>query len=143
MKRQPINKTEPYKSVMFLTVLFCVLSLVETGCTGNSTENCSSIQQAFISKVDGSKTGNINQDIPFTVYFGINNGCGKYGSITETVSGNTRTVSVNAKYEGCVCTAMASVISTIYTFKTSQSGIYYLKFSQGNNSFIIDTLTIQ
>jgi hypothetical protein len=143
MKRQPINKTEPLKSVMFLTVLFCVLLLVETGCTGNITENCSSIQQAYIGKVDGSKTGNINQDISFTVYFGINSGCGKYGSITETVSGNTRTVSVNAKYEGCACTAMAGVITTNYIFKTSQAGIYYFKFSQGNNSFIIDTLTIQ
>lgn len=129
--------------LQLLLIVIWILQLVQIGCQSNNSDNCSSIQQAYITKVDGNTIGNVNQEIPFTVYFGINSGCGKYGTPSESILGNTRTISVNAKYEGCACTAIAGVISTIYTFKTTQAGTYYLKFLQGNNTFITDTLIIQ
>ena len=137
------SKNTQTKTVQLFWMLILCSIIIQMSCQKKSTENCSSTEQAFIGKVDGIKSGNVNQEIPFTVYFGLNNGCGKYGTVIENISGNTRTISVNATYIGCACTLMAGVISTNYIFKTTQAGTYYLKFLQGNNTFITDTLIIQ
>lgn len=104
---------------------------------------CLSYEQAFVGHVDGNSIGQINQEINFQVSFGCHNGCGQFGHFEEIVSGNTRTIIVNAKYEGCACTQDAPSRTATYKFKTSQAGTYLLKFQQANNTFLTDTLTVQ
>ncbi|MFI5221849.1 MAG: hypothetical protein ACHQK8_05960 [Bacteroidia bacterium] len=112
-------------------------------CKNNpDNNNCSSNPLAPVTKVDGSKIGTASQPMPFIVYFPGNSGCAQSGVLTESVSGNTRTISVNVKYVGCVCTAIASVMQINYTFTPVAAGTYYLKFTQDNNTFLIDTLAV-
>ncbi len=95
-----------------------------------------SYERAFVSKVEGSTTGQVNQEIALQVYFGCHNGCGQFGNFEENISANTRTIIVNAKYEGCVCTQEVPVRIGSYKFKTSQAGIYYLKFLKESNTYL-------
>ncbi len=106
-------------------------------------EQCIIYSQAPVSNVEGPSTAEINQYVPFTVYFGCYNGCGQFGFFSEEFSENTLTITVNAKYEGCICTQDAPTRQTIYNFKTSKAGTYFLKFFQTGNSYLVDTLIVQ
>lgn len=121
------------------TTIFFVIACVSC----RNDKNCLLYEQAFVSKVEGSSNGQINQEISLQVYFGCNNGCAQFGNFEENISGNTRTIIVNARYEGCFCIQIAPTLIETYKFKTSQAGTYYLKFLQRNNTYLTDTLTIQ
>jgi hypothetical protein len=118
--------------------------IVLTSCNKDSNnKDCLSYEPAFVGIVEGPSTGQVNEEINFQVIFGVHNGCGQFGSFEESSEGNSRTISVTAKYEGCGCTNDAPGRIGTYKFKTSQAGTYYLKFLQVNNVYLIDTLTIQ
>lgn len=85
----------------------------------------------------------VNQEIILTVSFGCYNGCGQFGSFDEVISGNATTITVNAKYEGCICTQDAPIRQTTYKFKKSQAGTFDLKFLQAENTYLIHTITVQ
>ncbi|MCF8429972.1 MAG: hypothetical protein K9G64_07555 [Bacteroidia bacterium] len=106
-------------------------------------KKCIEIKQAAITSTLTPAIGLSNTIIPIVIKFGINSGCGKYYSTEETSLGNTRTIKVNAIYEGCVCTAIAGTIATTYNFKANNIGTYILNFSGYNNTFITDTIVIQ
>ncbi|MBC7642772.1 MAG: hypothetical protein H7174_10625 [Flavobacterium sp.] len=88
-------------------------------------------------------TGNVNQVIPITLNFTVFNGCGCFGNITETNVGNTKTLTVNAKYEGCICTLPVYDVNTTYTFTGTTIGIHTIKFAQPDGSFLSYTINIQ
>lgn len=117
-----------YKLILLKQIagLLLVIALF-TNC-GKKNSNCLSYEDTFVSKVDGSKTGKVNQVMTFQVYFGCHSGCGQFSSFKENVVGNIRTVIVNAKYEGCTCTADAPTRMATFSFTPSQPGTYYLKF---------------
>jgi len=121
--------------------IFLIIILLFIQCKNNS-DTCDSTVVSGITNVTGPKTGNINQELLFTVYYGWNNGCAKSSVLNESISGNTITLSVNTKYSGCACTMVASLQSTTYTFKATQAGIYFLNFVQSTNQFITDTITV-
>jgi hypothetical protein len=138
---------DPYKfkaskliaGMLLITTFFTNCSKDNSG----KSSNCISYEQAFVSKVDGDKKGRVNQEMTFQVYFGCHSGCGQFSSFQESVSGNTRTVIVNAKYEGCICTMDAPTRMVSYKFTPSESGVYYLRFPKAENAYLTDTLTIQ
>ncbi len=126
--------------IIFITLYYTIC--INAGCKKRE-DSCISYIQASVSKIESPSQGNINQDIDLTVYFGCSNGCGQFGSFSETSSDFERTIIVTAKYEGCICTQDVPTRKTIYKFKTSQPGVYYLKFWQQNNVYLVDTLNIQ
>lgn len=130
-----------FKAPKLITGALMITTLF-TSC-GKSNNKCLSYEQAFVSKVDGSKTGKVNQIMTFQVYFGCHSGCGQFSSFNENVVGNTRTIIVTAKYEGCFCTTDAPTRMATFSFTPSQPGIYYLKFLKFSNTYFVDTLTIQ
>ena len=91
----------------------------------------------------GANTALVNQEVVLTVSFGCFNGCGQFGNFEETTTGNTSTINVNAKYEGCICTQDAPIRTTLYKFKKSQTGTYELKFWQGASSYLTYTIIVQ
>lgn len=107
----------------------------------NST--CLSYQSGPVTKVDGPNTGVINQEIFLLVSFGCNSDCGDFGYFEQSFSGNTTTINVIAKYEGCFCTQGAPIRQTIYKFNSAQTGTYYLKFLKTPGNYLIDTITIR
>lgn len=123
-------------------IVVCILILSGSyGCTAN--DSCLYYEPAYVNKVDVFRTGSVNQDIKFYIYFNCYNGCGQFGNFDISTSGNTRTILVNAKYEGCICTLNVPVLLTSYTFRSSQPGTFYFRFQTDQNSWLTDTLTIQ
>lgn len=104
---------------------------------------CLTIQQANITSTFTPTNGLKNTLIPISVNYGIASGCGQFYSLDESTNGNKRTIKVNVKYEGCVCTAIAGTLETNYNFTATNGGIYYLKFMENSNSFHVDTIVIQ
>ena len=81
-----------------------------------------------------SATGNVIQVIPVSLNFTIFDGCGGFGNITETNVGNTKTLTVSAKYEGCICTLPVFDVNTTCNFTATTPGIHTIKFAQPDGS---------
>jgi len=78
----------------------------------------------------------INKPVQVEVQFGVSNGCGQFGKFLESSNGNTRTIEVEAKYIGCICTQDIPIRNTQYEFLTSEPGVYRLMFKSGKSNFI-------
>lgn len=104
---------------------------------------CISYEQAPVLSANVPSSGNVNQVIPIPVVFVVHNGCGGFDSITETSSGNTKTIIVKAKYEGCLCTQSIGNIQTTYNFTATTTGIHTIKFLKADGNFLTYSISIQ
>jgi hypothetical protein len=124
--------------------IYTTILLIAFNCTiKKDVDTCISFKKGPVSKVEGPVTAMPNQEIVLTVFFTCFNGCGQFGSLNETTNGNTTTIVVNAKYEGCVCTQDVPTRTTPYKFKKTQQGVYTLKFYQSDSAFINHTIVVQ
>ncbi len=120
------------------------LIVILGGCSKQEEENkCISYIQAHVVKVEGNKTGVINQEMELSVYFGCFNGCGSFEKTESTLIGDTTFVKVIAVYSGCICTQDAPIRTGIFKYKSSKKGTHYLKFIKTGGSYLSDTLYIQ
>jgi hypothetical protein len=127
-------------------VFFFFLIVTLLGCTKkheDDSKTCLSFNKAFVTKIEGANSTLVNQDVFLTVSFGCYNGCGQFGNFNEVINGNATAITVNAKYEGCICTQDAPIRQTTYKFKKSQAGSYDLKFLQAENTYLIHTIIVQ
>lgn len=104
---------------------------------------CISYEHAYVISANVPITGSVNQTIPIPITFGIHNGCGGFGNIIENNSGNTKIITVKAKYEGCFCTQVAGNVQTTYNFVATTTGLHTIKFLQPNGEFLTYSITIQ
>ena len=104
---------------------------------------CVSYQHTNVISANVPTSGNVNTKIPIIISFGILSGCGDFGSITETNLGNTKTITVKAKYEGCFCTSVIGKVQTTYNFTPTTTGTHTIKFLQPNGEFLTYTITVQ
>lgn len=126
-----------------LKLILSAILLVIFSCSEEEQENnCIENKIAYVSSINLPQTGTVNENINIEVSFGVNNGCGNFGKFIETQSGNTKTIEVEARYEGCVCTMDAPTRKSNYVFKTQNSGNYIFKFKSSSTEFITAILTI-
>ena len=125
-----------------LTLLLSILLFWIMSCSKEQDSNCIENKIAYVTLINSPSTGSVNQNINIEVSFGVNNGCGNFGKFIETQNGNTKTIEVEARYEGCVCTQDAPTRKTNYVFKTQNSANYILKFKSSATEFITANLTI-
>ena len=126
--------------------VFLFFSLIVTllGCNKkNENSACLSITKAPVTKIEGANTALVNQEILLTVSFGCFNGCGQFLDFNEVITGNATTITVKAKYEGCICTQDLPIRQTTYKFKKSQTGTFELKFQQSENTYLSHTIIVQ
>ncbi|MGF2414537.1 hypothetical protein [Ferruginibacter sp.] len=133
------------KYIHFILTSFITLNLGLASCNKTAEEDklCTSFTSAPVVKVEGAKTAAVNQTIALIVSFPCFSSCGNFGNYQQTVTGNTTIINVMAKYQGCICTQDVPTRQSIYNFSASQPGIYYLKFLQTANAYLIDTITVQ
>ena len=124
--------------IIFIAVLTI---FVFTQC--DKDEKCIEYHQAAITMTNTPTLGEVNKEIPIIISFGCFNGCGQFDSFEESKQGNVLIINVIAKYEGCACTQDAPTKQATYLFETSEQGVYYLKFKQNDNNYLIDTLIIE
>ena len=103
---------------------------------------CLLLTTAVVTDVTGPNTALVNQEIDLTAHYYLGNGCGRFEDLEATSNGNTTIISLNAKYEGCICTDVLISGQANYKFKASQAGVYYLKFLQPNQAYFTDTITV-
>jgi hypothetical protein len=126
-----------------LKLILTALLLVIFSCSKEEEEiKCIENRIAYVTSINSPSTGKVNENITIVVSFGVNNGCGNFGKFIENESGNTKTIEVEARYEGCVCTMDAPTRKINYVFRTQNSGNYILKFKSSATEFIFANLTI-
>ena len=114
------------------------------GCSKKQYDsNCLSYSKAPVTKVEGSAIASANQEISLTVSFVCYNGCGQFGNLEEVIAGNETTIIIHAKYEGCICIQDVPIRQTLYKFKKSKPGAYYLKFFKGENTYLTHAIIVQ
>lgn len=128
------------KVLIFLVLIFSLT----TSCSHDDDKNneCVDYEIGYVTSVSAPNTGAINETVNIEVNFGVFNGCGGFGKFIETENGNSRTIEVEAKYEGCICTQDAPIRTTNYEFTASNAGEYELNFISSPTEFITVNLTI-
>jgi uncharacterized protein YceK len=125
-------------------ILLFLVSVVMSGCNKNKNdENCIEYRTAYVTNVDAPSIGIVNTDISIELLFGVINGCGSFSQFVETDNGNNRTIEIQAKYEGCICTQALETISVIYIFNAQTSGDYELVFKSSDTNFITVNIAIE
>lgn len=99
-------------------------------------EPCISYNHAFVVSTIVPTTAIVNIPIQIPITFSINNGCGSFGNITETNIANAKTLTVNAKYTGCVCTQVMGEVQTTYNFTPTTTGNQIIKIAQPDGTFM-------
>lgn len=128
------------KALIFL--LFISSSII--GCDKNDDQNkeCIEYDIGYVTSLNAPDTGSINETIIIEVNFQVFNGCGGFGKFIETEKGNVRTIEVEAKYKGCICTQNAPIRTVNYKFKATKKGEYKLNFKSSPTDFKSVILTI-
>jgi len=125
-----------------LFIVLCLTTSCENDDNNNNNNECIEYDTAYVTSVNSPTTGMINEVINIEVSFRVFNGCGGFEKFNETENGNIRTIEVEAKYEGCICTQDAPLRNANYEFITSNTGDYELNFKSNPTEFITVNLTI-
>ncbi|MFT5963455.1 MAG: hypothetical protein ACI9L6_000157 [Flavobacterium sp.] len=126
----------------YLTTLIIISSLTISCESDDQNKECIEYDIGYVTSVNSPTTGTVNETIKIEVNFRVINGCGGFEKFIETQSGNSKTIEVEAKYEGCVCTQALEIRRVNYDFKTAKSGDYQLNFKSSPTEFITANITI-
>ncbi len=137
-----VNQKKVQAKTSVIILRCCIVSTLMFSACKKQNDECISYTTAPVTEVTGPNTILVDQEADFVVKYYLTDGCGKFENIESTSNGNTVTISLIAKYEGCVCTAIILAGETTFKFKPTQPGIYYLKYLQPNNTHFIDTVTV-
>lgn len=119
----------------FIALLFFVLV---TSCSEDENTNCSATKIARIDSVNAPETAIVNQPVEIEVTYVLSNSCGHFSRFVVSGSEKTRTVSVEARYEGCACLQVLMRETKTYEFTPSETGTYNLEFQNTpDNSFFV------
>lgn len=125
-----------------IRLILTVLSLIIFSCSKDHDDNCIENKTEYVTAVNSPSTGIMNESINIEVSFGVHNGYGNFGKFIENGNENTKTIEVEARYDGCYCTQDAPIRKVNYVFKTQNPGNYILKFKSSPTEFITVNLTI-
>ena len=125
-------------------ILILIVLVVTFGCDKNKEEdNCLEYRTASVTDVNAPTSGTVNEDINIEVFFIVINGCGNFSKFIEVENGNSTTIEIQAKYEGCFCTDGIETRSENYIFNTQNAGNYEFKFKSSETEFITVNITIE
>lgn len=120
---------------------FCLL-LSLFSCAEDLTE-CLSYENEPITAVVGPSIAAVGETVTFEVDFSMRNGCGSFERLVENVTGFTRMIAVQAKYEGCICHQAITERTVIYEFIPEAAGEYELHFRIAGGNFITKEVVVE
>lgn len=130
------------KPKITIFLLIGLTLILNHSCKKKTTE-CVSYEQTAVSLIQGPETGQINQEIQLTVISSGYNGCAQSGKFQEDIDESIRTIKLLLRYEGCYCTQAFIEVATLYTFKTSQQGVYTLRFLGADDQYVEHVITVE
>ena len=135
-------KTAKMKKKNFiLTISILMILTLSFSCTENDKreEECFSSESAYATSINSPTTGTINETINIEVIFAVGgSSCYRSAEFIE----NSRSIEIEVKYEGCICTSDISYETITYQFTASRVGDYELNFKSSPTEFITTNLTI-
>lgn len=127
------------KSIFILLLSFIIFM----SCSDDDDNDCITYEEiANVTDVQAPETATVNETVDVTVTFQVKNSCGEFARFDETVSGMTRTVAVEALYEGCNCAQVITSRTETYTFTITTAGEHLLRFRTAGDQFIERTITV-
>lgn len=132
------------KTLYFFTLIFITSFLISCYNKDDDNENntCVEFDIAYVTSVSAPNTANVDDTINIEVSFRVFNGCGQFERFIETETDNARAIEVEAKYEGCICTQDAPILTANYEFTPSEANDYELNFKSSPTEFISITLSV-
>ncbi|MCP9200788.1 hypothetical protein MKO06_12785 [Gramella sp. GC03-9] len=121
------------------SILILILSffLIVACSDDDDNQDCINYEEiANVTSVEAPQTATINQPVDVTVNFRVNNGCGEFAQFDESLMETTRTIAVEAIYDGCACTQVITDRTITYSFTPLVSGEHVLRFRSGEEEFI-------
>lgn len=129
------------KKNIFILILSTVFFVA---CSGDDEPECIDYEElATVTNIEAPETATVNQAIDVTVTFQVKNSCGEFARFEEVVSGTTRTIEVEAIYDGCACAQVITSRTVTYTFTPETTGQHLLRFRTAPNDFIEATITVE
>lgn len=127
------------------TIFILLISLIFLeSCSDDDEENCIDFEEvANVTAVEAPETATVNEPVDVSVDFSVDNSCGEFANFDESLSGTTRTIEVEAVYEGCACAEVITPREVTYTFIPEQAGEHTLRFRSGTDEFIEETIMVE
>lgn len=104
---------------------------------------CNTLLHTKVDAVTVPTNSLVNENVTIPIAFTALNGCGQFGYVSETNSGNTKTLKVFARYLGCACTENLIPIFFNYNFTPTTTGEQIIKIEQPDGTFLTHSITIQ
>ena len=142
MKKSNMKTTNMKKNNFILMISFLMILALSFSCNERENE-CISSNTEYVTSINSPTTGMVNETINIEVNFDVSGStCYQSAEFIETSTGNSRSIEIEAKYEGCACSLDISPQMITYQFTASNVGSYELKFKSSPTEFITANLTI-
>lgn len=113
---------------------------VRKNCTN---QPCNTLIHTLVDNATVPTTALVNQNVSIQIAFTSLNSCGQFGYISETNSGNIKTLKVFTRYLGCACTENLFPVFSNYNFTPTSTGEQIIKIEQPDGTFLTHSITIQ
>lgn len=131
------------KSMRFMILTLLVTCGFASCESDDNDETTFDIQKVQVVNIDAPSSALIGEEIKIEVVFIVYNGCGQFGKFIENVNGRTRTISVEAKYIGEICTTDIPRRTVDYTFTPQVAGDYTFRFLTFDGEYITAKITVR
>ena len=129
------------KKNIFILILSIVFFI---GCSEDEESDCINYEElSGVTNVEAPETATVNEAVDVNVTFQVQNACGEFAAFDETISGTTRTIGVDAVYEGCACAEVITSRTETYTFTPGTTGQHVLRFKTAPNDFIETRIMVE
>ena len=121
-------------------VLF--VSTFIASCSSDDAGETILVKRQSVTAVDGPTEGIPGQEITLTVTYQVDNSCGVFQRFYETINGNSKTINIEARYDGDNCGDTVSTKTQPYTLTIIEPGTYTFKFRKSNTEFVTHVIVI-
>lgn len=99
-------------------------------------KDCMSMKMVPVKEINAPETAVVNQPVEIEVTCTFYSSCGSFSKFVVSGPEKSRTVLVEAKYEGCICAALIKEETKTYEFIPTETGTYTLEFQNTSDTFI-------
>lgn len=121
--------------VLFISTLF-------SSCSNDDGGENIIVKKQEITSVVGPETATIGEQITLTVTYKVDNSCGVFQRFFEITNGNSKTIDIEARYEGENCGTTETTLTQPYQVSVITPGTYNFKFRKTGTQFITHTVVI-
>lgn len=121
-----MNKIKALNGLIITLILAITIS-----CSNTDDNESSNYELTYAISVEHPSEGIVGETLNIIVSFRVMNGCGEFGRFIERGDGLTKTIEIEAKYEGLICTMDLPIRQIKYEFTPNIAGVYVYRFKSG------------